>query len=177
MENIELTQSILQYPTDLVFAVLNRDVSSELTVLKTQQVMVDDYSIQFAIIGESHCITVLYQEELLMQEVLACTEIPAILQAQSHKFAKLEPYCFTATGYRSRVWFADRYNTLGWQPQHHIRIDFPEMFGQIPFTEIGWTVEDDSIQWRTTHVYPLKTHTTYVYTDTVFDLTERSNNE
>lgn len=177
MENIELTQSILQYPTDLVFAVTQVDVSTELTILQSQDVVLDDYLIKFAIIGESHCVTVLRRGQLVLQEVLACMEIPQILQAESHKFATLKPYCFTRLGYRSQVWFADCLDVSGWQPQQSIRLDFPEMYGQIPFTKVGWVVRSNSLQWRTIHVYPLETHTTYVYSETFFDLTERSNNE
>ena len=115
MENIELTQPILQYPTDLVFAIMAEDVSAQLTILKTASLAVDDYQIDFTIIGESHCITVSRDGQFVMQEVLACTEIPQILQAQSHKFAKLEPYCFTQSGYRSQVWFTDVLTVDDWQ--------------------------------------------------------------
>lgn len=177
MENIELTQPILQYPTDLVFAVIAEDVASKLTILKTASIAVGDYHIDFAIIGESHCITVSRDGQFIMQEVLACTEIPQILQAQSHKFAKLEPYGLSLVGYRSQVWFANVLTADEWQAQHHIRMDFPDMFGQIPFTEVRWAIDGQSIRWRTTHVYPLETHTTYVYSETTFDLTERSKNE
>ncbi len=177
MENIELTQPILQYPTDLVFAVMAEDVSSQLTTLKTTELVIGDYHIRFTIIGESHCITVMHDDQLILQEVLACTEIPQILQAQSHKFAKLEPYCFKQMGYRSQVWFANTLAMSDWQPQEQLRLDFPDMFGQTPFTSIVWLTNQQAIRWRTTHVYPLPTHTTYVYSETVFDLTERSNND
>lgn len=173
----ELTHPILQYPTDLIFAVMEHDVSSLLTVLKTEVVRMGDYIIHFAIIGESHCITVTHRGQFIRQEVLACTDIPAILQANSHKFAKLDLYQHEEHGYEVRVWFADALETMDWENQGLLRMDFPEMFGQIPFTQVQWQVTPSSIRWRTTHVYPLDTHTTYVYTTSQFDLTGRSSNE
>lgn len=173
----QLTHPILQYPTDLVFAVMEADVSHLLTVLKTETVNVGDYTIRFAIIGESHCITVLHQKQLILQEVLACTDIPVILQANSHKFAKLDMHHHIETDYQAHIWFADELIKADWDDQGVIKMDFPEMFGQVPFTQVTWQVSRSDIQWRTTHVYPLKTHTTYVYTESKFDLTGRSNNE
>lgn len=173
----ELTQPILQYPTDLVFAVLEYDVSSLLTVLKREIVHIDDYCFQFAIIGESHCITVEHEGCLIRQEVLACTDIPAILQANSHKFAKLNMYQYQEQDYETRVWFTDTLDVMDWDNQSVLRMDFPEMFGQVPFTQVQWQIAQRTIAWRTTHVYPLETHTTYVYTASQFDLTGRSSNE
>lgn len=170
MNDSELIQPILQLPTDLVFAVTDYSVLELLTVLKTQTVKIAYYTIYFAIIGESHCITVFHHDEFVMQEVLACTDIPDILQADSHKFATLEPYQHTKQDYRARVWFADRLQQARWQNQDELKMDFPEMFGQIPFTKIQWEISHTSIQWRTIHVYPLQTHTTYVYTASYFDL-------
>jgi len=177
MNNSKLTQSVLQHPTDLIFAVTNADVLSLLTVLKTKTAINADYAIQFSIIGESHCITVFYQGKFVLQEVLACTDIPDILQADSHKFVKLEPYQIKKKGYQAHVWFADSMQVDNWQHHDSLTLDFPEMFGYIPFTKIRWKASNASIQWRTTHVYPLRTHITYVYTETFFDLTERNNNE
>ena len=177
MNNSKLTQSVLQHPTDLVFAVMDTDVMPLLTVLKIRSVMYGEYSIQFAIIGESHCITVFHKGQLITQEVLACTDIPDILQADSHKFAKLEPYQHAKQGYRTCVWFAESMQDDLFQAQDGLRMDFPEMFGHIPFTQIQWMTSETSIQWRTIHVYPLQSHIIYVYTETFFDITERNNNE
>ena len=124
MNKSKLTHSVLQHPTDLVFAVVDTSVLHLLTVLKTQTVTIGDYTIQFAIIGESHTI-------------------------QADFWTDCDELC----------------------------LNFPEMFGQIPFTKIQWMTSDTNIQWRTIHVYPLQTHTTYVYTDTYFDLTGRNNHE
>lgn len=173
----QLTHPILQYPTDLIFAITQCDVSQQLTTLKTQTVKVADYTFEFTIIGESHCITLLHQNKFIQQEVLACTDIPAILQADSHKFDKLDMYHYQKPNYQARVWFSDIYAELDRYQQDTLRMDFPEIFGQIPFTEIRWHSSQSMMQWRTTHVYPLQTHTTYVYTESSYDLTERSNNE
>ena len=136
MNNSELTQPVLQYPTDLVFAVTDYSVLELLTVLKTQILKIANYTIHLVIIGESHCITVFHHEEFVMQEVLACTDIPEIMQAHSHKFAKLEPYQHTNQNYQARVWFADTIQNNHWQDQDELKMDFPKMFGQIPFTKI-----------------------------------------
>ncbi len=177
MNKSKLTHAVLQHPTDLVFAVTDTSVLHLLTVLKTQTITLDDYTIQFAIIGESHCITVSHQDQLVTQEVLACTDIPEILQAHSHKFVKLEPYQHTNQAYRARIWFTDRLQDDFLKDCDELRLDFPEMFGELPFTQIRWKTSDTTIQWRTVHVYPLQTHTTYVYTETYFDLTGRNNCE
>lgn len=177
MNKLGYTQPILQYPTDLIFTVMTDDVSNLLTILKSQQIHQADYVIDFSIIGESHCITISYQEQLILQEVLACTDIPRILQADSHKFVKLEPYQCKRPNYQSHIWFTEQKQIHHWQPQQTLRMDFPEMFGEIPFTEIAWQINESSIQWRTTHVYPLETHITYVYSESLFDLKERSQNE
>lgn len=170
--NTELTQPILQYPTDLVFAVTDKNALQLLTVLKTEEIHVDDYLIHFAIIGESHCISIYHQDTLLKQEILACTDIPAILQADSHKFAKLESYDRSEHNYRARVWFSDKLQLSSLENEHVLKLDFPEMFGEVPFTQIQWQSSDTQIHWQTTHVYPLGTHTTYVYTESFFDLTQ-----
>ena len=177
MNNFKLTQSVLQHPTNLIFAVTGTDIVSLLTVLKMQTVTIADYTIQFAIIGESHCITLFHQGEFVLQEVLACTDIPDILQADSHKFAKLEPYQYQRQGYKAHVWFTNSMQHDHWQHHDDLALDFPEMFGCIPFTKIQWKTSKTNIQWRTIHVYPLPTQITYVYTETFFDLTERNNNE
>jgi len=177
MNKSKLTHSILQHPTDLVFAVMDTSVLHLLTVLKTQTIVMGDYTIQFTIIGESHCITVSHKGQFVMQEVLACTDIPEILQAHSHKFVKLEPYQHTNQTYRARMWFTNVMQDDYWADYDELSLDFPVMFGQIPFTKIQWMTSDTTVQWRTIHVYPLQTHTTYVYTESFFDLTERNNYE
>jgi hypothetical protein len=177
MNNSKLTHSVLQHPTDLVFAVTDIDVAPLLTILKTQTITISDYAIQLSIIGESHCITVSHKGQFVMQEILACTDIPEILQAHSHKFAKLESYQHTKPEYRGRVWFTNRIQGDQWTSECELILNFPEMYGQIPFTKIQWMTSETSFQWRTVHVYPLQTHTTYVYTESFFDLTERNNNE
>ena len=177
MNSSKIRQPIYQVPTDLVFAITTYDVSNLLTVFKTKTFCKGDYEFEFAIIGESHCITIFHQGRFVLQEVLACTNIPAIVQADSHKFAKLEPYLHTKQDYQARVWFRDSLQNDPIESHGEMKLDFPEVYGQIPFTHVQWIMLESSICWRTTHVYPLEPSTKYVYTESCFALNERSTDE
>lgn len=171
MNKHQLSQTIMQYPTELVFASSKVAVDHLLTVLDQRCVVFGEWSFQFAIIGESHFVTIRHRDEFVMQEVLACTDIPAILQADSHKFDKLETYTQEKQNYRARVWFSEEGESIvfdNWSGQFNLI--FPETFGQIPETQVVWICDERRIEWRTMHVYPQPETTTYVYTESQFDL-------
>lgn len=171
MNKYQLSQTIIQYPTELVFASSSVAVDHLLTVLDQRYVVFGDWSFQFAIIGESHFVTVQYRDEFVMQEVLACTDIPAILQADSHKFDKLETYTQEKQNYRAQVWFSEKQESIAFDNlSGQFNLIFPKTFGQTPETQVVWTIEERRIVWRTLHVYPQPEITTYVYTESQFDL-------
>lgn len=170
MNEKSLSQAVIQYPTDLIFAVLAEDVSSQLTILRRASFFVREWQFEFAIIGESHYVTIKRWDEFFMQEVLACTDLPAILQAESHKFAKLEAYQLNKQGYRSQVDFSSSNQMLSKEITGKLEMSFPAIFGVIPTTRVQWSYDKEQVRWETLHVYPLEDHTSYVFTHSEFDL-------
>ncbi len=172
MNEKSLTQTIIQYPTDLVFALMTVDVSSQLTILAQKSFYLHNWLFDFAIIGESHFVTIKHHNKFVMQEVLACTDLPVILQAESHKFAKLETYQVNKVAYQASVEFSSSLptNTLSKEISGHLDLSFPEVFGVIPSTHVQWSYHEQLVTWQTLHVYPLENHVTYVRTQSQFDL-------
>ena len=168
MESLQNT--ILQHPQDLQLAVLQDDNLSGLTILQAAHVRCGSWEFKFAIIGESHFVRVTYGGQFIMQEVLACVDLPANVRGHTHALHTLAPHQHQAERYAVQVDFAyeDLHAPTGYDGM--LEFAFPEIYGVTPVTRICWWQEAQRLRWQTLHTYPAPERVTYVFTDSFFDI-------
>lgn len=146
-----MPRPIIQRPEDLMLAVVEYDLSAGFTVFKQQEIRYEDVAVQFAIIGESHIITVLRDEQVVLQEILACVTFPPEIQA--HRFDDLGEYTENRHHYGVHVRFATGEADIAPLGKDAIEYEFPTILGQSPLTRINWSCSGRIIQWWTLHRY------------------------
>lgn len=170
-----------QLPNDLRLCILANDAGADFHILKTQVVAYGDWQFTFAIIGESHVITVRRAGQVILREMLACAYIPQNQCIHNHPFVTGDNhnYADAALRYQINVTF------LASEPppitaKDQIQVAFPEIWGRIPITQIGWQrwrgqhnqAAISTVRWWTLHTYPHRTGSvTYVSTASSLDLT------
>jgi hypothetical protein len=152
--------AIVQHPTDLALCVLRPpDYTGipPLTVFTSKSLYVRNWRFTFHIIGESHWVQVERDHQILLHEVLACTDgLPSI-----HRFSdgagycskgsfKGDPHAVCVQFDPPRAWERDADKYTG-----EMVYEFPRTFGLLPMTRIAWRVDPagDSVIWRTSHLY------------------------
>lgn len=153
---------IYQEPTALSLHVIEGATPLNLTVIEAQRVSCGLWTVDFEIVGESHRVCLSQAGQVTWQEVLACTQLPPEQAQHQHAFSQLTAHCFATEGYRVQVTF-----TTGEGPglrldRPNLTATFPPVFGQQPVTQLAWEVSPAAIQWRSLHIYPLRTHTVTV---------------
>jgi hypothetical protein len=168
MESIQTT--ILQHPQDLRLAVLQDDNLSGLTILQKAEVRCGAWAFVFAIIGESHFVRVTHGGQFIMQEVLACVELPENVRGHTHALDTLARHQYHAERYAVGIDFAYQEMHAPTDYDGMLEYAFPETYGVTPITRICWWQEVDRLRWQTLHTYPALDHITYVFSDSHFDI-------
>lgn len=153
---------IEQDPTSLSFGFLSDSIQLHLNVLQAQVVHCGAWRFVFQIVGESHRVLI-YQEDILVhQEVLAC--IPLVAQDCQHyaQFASLQDYQLQAQPYQFDIRFSTENVPLF--SQVDMEVDFPQLHGVTPVTQLRWNDTGKSMRWWTLHLYPRSTDTVTVLT-------------
>ncbi len=148
---------IYQHPRDLRLLVWQGAAPKTLSVLRETTQHYGNWRITFRIIGESHWISAQHGDSAPLHEVLACVALPLTPAAYQYAFGALhaQQVCLAEGAYQVMVRF-----TLTRQPYRlpsgGLGLIFPPIFGQSPFTHIGWQMSstDHNLVWQTQHLYP-----------------------
>lgn len=148
---------IYQHPRDLRLLVWQGDAPKTLSVLRETTQHYGAWRITFRIIGESHWISAQHADSAPLHEVLACVALPLPPDAYQHVFGALrgQQVRLAEGAYRVAVRFAVTRHSCS-LPSGGLGLAFPPIFGQTPFTHIGWQVSstDHHLMWQTQHLYP-----------------------
>lgn len=160
-----------QHPKDLRLGVSQTQEIQPLTVLAEKTVVIEELSITFRIIGESHWITISHNENILLQEILACVSLQGEHWQHQHSFIDSRSHTFAKDGYEIQLVFAEmtpRISQMG--NLNSIEVYFPNPLGngEEPFTRIWWEYDGHTLQWWTIHVYPLEDGTVAVLSTSKF---------
>jgi Protein of unknown function DUF2617 len=165
----KLTTSVIQQPQDVVLAIVSDSALPAMIVLQQSQHHIRDWLFQFAIIGESHHIRVEQAGTWVLNEVLACVKLAEADCLHYQAFKGLQAHSYQNAQYRVNVDFGEKprwavpdANVL------ELRYDFPETFGQQPFTRIRWRQIENTLHWWTLHTYAAAGRTVYIHTASVF---------
>lgn len=171
MDKTKLTrlEPIEQKPSDLRLILADHDCSPHFTTLKHHTIQNDDITLDLRIIGESHIITISRDEQTILQEILACTDYTSDTCLCAYHFGTLAAYAYNRDNYSVAVSFHEQ-PINEWMPYgvETIELEFPEMWGQIPVTRIGWQCTGGTIQWWTLHIYPEQAYSTCVHTVSIW---------
>jgi len=146
-----------QTPADLVLAVMSHTLPANLQIIEQAQMTRGAWRVDFRIIGESHAISVYYDDVPVMHEVLACVDVEAHSCAHLHPFSTLQAHQYADSGgYQVQVDFNEMPAwALPAESVSMIRVDFPKVFGIAPVTQIQWKATATGVRWWTLHTYPL----------------------
>ena len=166
-----MLRPIIQRPEDLMLVVVENDISTDFTVFKQQEIQYKDIAVQFAIIGESHVITVRRDGWVVLQEILACATFPPEIQA--HRFDDLGEHTENRHNYSVHVRFSRGEADIAPLEKDAIEFEFPAMWGQSPLTRINWSCSERVIRWWTLHRYVTEQNFIEVHTQSNFALYEQ----
>jgi hypothetical protein len=153
-ENPPTPPTVQQSPRDLQLYVFAGQPAGDYRVLRRATVVEADWRVEFTIIGESHTVAVLCAGRPMLSEMLACMAVPRDRSLHLHHFADLQSHTYAAPAlpYRVEVAFGDAVPDSAHTPQ--LQFAFPEIWGRIPITQIGWRIVDEGVSWWTLHTYP-----------------------
>lgn len=162
--------AILQRPQDLKLAMLLDDTLSGLHIFRQTQITCGRWNFHFAIIGESHFVRVTHDDRFIMQEVLACIDLPDNLRGNVHALHTLEPYQYDSQRYQVRIAASHQPDVRPSDCDGMLEHQFPITCGAIPVTRICWWQHDHSLRWNTLHSYPAPDRNTYIVSESCFYL-------
>lgn len=159
--------AINQRPQDLILAVTNQDNLPDTQVLQQASWQVADYSVTFVIIGESHRVKIEQHGQFIMEEMLACVDVPTDDAIYQHSFQNLQHHEHRQRNY-SVVVNIDTHKTEWQSTEQEIVYFFPQINSIQPVTRIQWQATKTAIQWRTLHTYIDNQDITNIYTQSHF---------
>lgn len=163
---------VYQHPKDLVLAVYHGQPKQNMLILKQQTLHIENWQIEFRIIGESHAVLISDQHgQIQFSEVFSCLPVDSAQCVHYQNFETLEPYQLNTSSYQVAVSIDT--HLPHWPNDVHIsqmQVDFPSVHGTTPFTRVSWQHRANQIQWWTIHTYPFDSTTTNVYTHSIFDI-------
>ncbi|MGB7339098.1 MAG: DUF2617 family protein [Phototrophicaceae bacterium] len=163
---------IIQRPHDLILAVCHSDTLPETTALVSRAITIDNWCINFVIIGESHRVQLSHDGHFVMEEMLACATLPDDTTIYQHSFDDLSDHYLSTAHYNVAVWMS---NQLQWQSNdHEIAYTFPTINTLQPITRIQWDIRPDVIHWRTLHTYYYNNQDIYIYSASRYQFQKRS---
>lgn len=159
---------IVQRPQDLILAVVINDVLPDSQILVQKMWFYDDWQIRFAIIGESHRVSLTYQGQFVMEEMLACADISLQTCQHHYQLSDLRPHHYQRKNYTVAINVSD---TIAlWQTQdNEIQFVFPAINGKESLTKLQWQATQTSIQWRSLHSYICDGELVCVYSQSQYD--------
>ncbi|GAB5490913.1 MAG: hypothetical protein Phog2KO_11280 [Phototrophicaceae bacterium] len=143
---------IVQRPQDLILAYVVSDILPETQILVQHIWHYQDWQARFAIIGESHRVSLSYQGNFIMEEMLACIVIPLDSCQYYHPLSDLRPHYYQQNDYSVQL---DINNPVDkWQKsEQEISFTFPAINGKEALTKLQWQATQTSIQWHSLHTY------------------------
>jgi hypothetical protein len=158
---------VYQRPHDLALIVSAGELRppTPLRILAQETALCGAWRFTFHVIGESHWVQVAQGSTPILQEVLACIPFDPAACLHHHRFADLGAHGFRRDAYQVQV----RMGLAGvdWQPQGTLRVEFPAIYGQRPFTYLQWRqvapvevrgqaapATVPRMEWYTLHTYP-----------------------
>lgn len=155
-------QAIYQKPNALVLGVIHGELPVALTILAQRWLTVGRWRLGFHIIGESHFVRIETAGAPPLHEVLACVDLPAAQLAHHHEFTDLTAHTYQAGRYQVEVDFTG--NRPMPKNALFMQLEFPQVYGQIPLTQIHLEQTRQTVRWWTLHLYPELHNTTKVQT-------------
>ncbi|MCC6976291.1 MAG: DUF2617 family protein [Anaerolineae bacterium] len=156
-----LIHAVHQQPSDLVLALLGSSLPVPVTVLAQGECILGSFHFEFNIIGESHLVNVAHRGKTVFRELLACVPLAPEACRLYHPFHDLRGFSTTHNSHRVEIAFEGLPTSAealsAFLQQHSaplLEVTFPKIHGCIPVTRLWWHKNDDSIHWRTLHVYP-----------------------
>ena len=176
-------ETVQQSPTALVLAILEQNLPAGLRVLRQAQIKHASWCVHFRIIGESHAITVSYQDDVVFHEVLACVDVSPQDCTHYQPFHALQDHDYKQAiipqrPYSVQVIFAPQpvWNTPETSDQM-IEFAFPNVGTLTPVTRIHWRMDDHTLTWWTLHTYPNAGDVTYVHSRSQVTLLDASDSK
>lgn len=158
---------VIQRPHDLVLAVVYNDSLPTTQILRQTFWQFDDWQVNFAIIGESHRICVRKNGAFMLEEMLACIDVPVANCEHHQSFTALQAHQYTGNAYSVRV--DVQRGEVNWQTsEHEIAYYFPYVDGIQPITRIQWNHAEKSLQWRTLHTYIDKSEVISIHSQSAY---------
>jgi hypothetical protein len=161
-----------QDPTDLYLLVAERADLGRLTILQRETILWRDLEITFAVLSESHSVTLRRNGRVVLHELLSCIgagggEPPL----HCHGFGDGLPHSYAHNEYAIDVTVERFRGDGGTAPRANLRVDFPNPAGgsTTPFTSIHWEVGGEELRWGTIHRYALFGETVDVRSTSTFD--------
>jgi hypothetical protein len=175
-----MLEPVVQHPRDLNLIVADQrlpNLVTPLTVLAERVVTLGLWRARFVVIGESHFVQVWHttrvaldqaaapkmaSQEVALQEVLACVDLPTVGAVHHHLCADLADHTLDVE--LPTLWYQIklRFHTTpptGWADvgADGLALDFPQTHGQTPRTRIRWQCDNAAaadFAWQTLHSYP-----------------------
>ncbi len=163
-------KKVFQKPTDLRLAILRTELPVNLTILDQAAIDIDAWKFSFYIVGESHLVRIEHRGALVLQEVLACIDMPPACCISWRQFQDLKAYRYGQDNYEVAVSFADQpdWTIPPKSSASCLEVVFPALHHHIPVTQVQWQMTSNTVYWWTLHVYPEARRTTRVHSRSEF---------
>jgi hypothetical protein len=168
-----------QEPSDLYLLVADRADLGRLTVLRHETIVWRDLEVTFAVLSESHSVTLRRNGRVVLHELLSCIgagggEPPL----HCHGFGDGLPHSYAHGGYAVDVAVEHLQGNGETPPRAKLRVDFPNPAGgdTTPFTSVHWEADGEELRWSTIHRYALLGGTVDVRSTSTF-VPDRANLE
>ncbi len=171
VNHIVMIEPIHQDPADLALTIAAGKLAAPLTILKQETVRLNEWTLTFHIIGESHLVTIARDEQPVLCELLACVEVAAGSCLHQHHFGDLAAHRYEQPGYSIAVRFNDCADDEPALPgDGALEVKFPATAGHTPLTRIIWSqTGEHGLRWRTLHLYPGESGLVCVHSVSHFD--------
>jgi hypothetical protein len=147
-----------QEPSDLYLLIAERADLGRLTVLRHETVIWRDIEVTFAVLSESHAVTLCRNGRVVLHELLSCIGAGGeALPLHCHGFGDGLPHSYAHNGYAIDVAVERLCGNGGTPPSANLRVDFPNPAGggTTPFTSVHWEADGEVLRWSTVHRYAL----------------------
>ena len=160
-----------QEPADLYLLVADRADLGRLTVLQRETIIWRDLEVTFAVLSESHSVTLRRNGRVILHELLSCIgaggDEPPL---HCHGFGDGGSHSYVRNEYAIDVTVARLQGDGGTPPHANLRVDFPNPAGgsTTPFTSVHWEAGCEELRWSTIHRYALFGETVDVCSTSTF---------
>jgi hypothetical protein len=159
--------AVYQLSSDLELGVTNRELDCAVTVLDQKALDCGPWRFTFSIIGESHTVRIERNGVLVWQEILACVKLSPDNLIHYFPLKKLGDHSWECGSYTTKIRCDETPLDL-WAVDDELRIDFPVVYGKLPYTWVGWSATANRVRWQTLHVYQYSRCTVHVSSESSF---------